>query len=136
LAWFNFSIFAGDKSWVAGVELATASEPPARKPRIWGRHPSGVDPSHSLRCNLLLNLASPRQQSSLGKEKRPAFPSVLLVGRTETTGRLLRAVDDFSRRSHRLVVGRLFAQDCGDDLGADAGETASGETAGETAAGT
>jgi len=26
-AWFNFSIFAGDKSWVAGVELATASEP-------------------------------------------------------------------------------------------------------------
>jgi ATP-dependent DNA helicase RecG len=45
-AWFNFSIFAGDKSWVAGVELATASEPPARKPRIWGRRPSGVDPSH------------------------------------------------------------------------------------------
>gem|GEM_PF-3704189 len=38
-AWFNFSIFAGDKSWVAGVELATASEPPARKPRIWGRRP-------------------------------------------------------------------------------------------------
>jgi len=45
-AWFNFSMFAGDKSWVAGVELATASEPPARKPRIWGRRPSGVDPSH------------------------------------------------------------------------------------------
>jgi len=43
---FNFSIFAGDKSWVAGVELATASEPPARKPRIWGRRPPGVDPSH------------------------------------------------------------------------------------------
>jgi hypothetical protein len=32
-AWFNFSVFAGDKSWVAGVELATDSEPPARKPR-------------------------------------------------------------------------------------------------------
>jgi len=31
---------------VAGVELATASEPPARKPRIWGRRPAGVDPSH------------------------------------------------------------------------------------------
>jgi len=31
-AWFDVS----DKSWVAGVELATASEPPARKPRIWG----------------------------------------------------------------------------------------------------
>jgi hypothetical protein len=45
-AWFNFSIFAGDKSWVAGVELATASEPPARKPRIWGRRPAGVDRSH------------------------------------------------------------------------------------------
>jgi hypothetical protein len=52
--WFNISIFAGDKSWVAGVELATASEPPARRPRIRGRRPSGVDP---LRCNLLLNRA-------------------------------------------------------------------------------
>ena len=30
LASFNVSIFAGDKSGVAGVELATASEPPAR----------------------------------------------------------------------------------------------------------
>ncbi len=45
-AWFNFSIFGGVKSWVAGVELATASEPPARKPRICGRRPSGGDPSH------------------------------------------------------------------------------------------
>ena len=27
---------AGDDSWVAGIELATASEPPARRPRIWG----------------------------------------------------------------------------------------------------
>ena len=27
---------AGDDSWVAGIELATASEPPAQKPRIWG----------------------------------------------------------------------------------------------------
>jgi hypothetical protein len=51
------TIFAGDKSGVAGVELATASEPPARKPRIWGRRPSGVDPSDPLRCDLLLNLA-------------------------------------------------------------------------------
>ena len=40
-AWFNLSIVAGNKSWVAGVELATASEPPARKPRTWGRSPSG-----------------------------------------------------------------------------------------------
>ncbi|HEX3447156.1 MAG TPA: hypothetical protein VHS97_02830 [Isosphaeraceae bacterium] len=59
-AWFNFSIFAGEKSWVAGVELATVSEPPARLPRIWGRRPSGVDPSHPLRCNQLLNLAGKR----------------------------------------------------------------------------
>jgi hypothetical protein len=63
-AWFNFSIFAGNKSWVAGVELATASEPPARKPRIWGRRPSGVDPSHPLRCNLLLNLARAARDDS------------------------------------------------------------------------
>jgi len=45
-AWFKFSICGGDKTWVAGVKLATASEPPARKPRTWGRRPSGVDPSH------------------------------------------------------------------------------------------
>src|SRR5271157_261435 len=32
--------------WVAGVELATASEPPARRPRIWGPRPAGVDPCH------------------------------------------------------------------------------------------
>jgi hypothetical protein len=67
-AWFNLSMFAGNKSWlggwVAGVELATASEPPARKPRIWGRRPSGVDPSHPLRCNLLLNLAVPSRSLS------------------------------------------------------------------------
>src|SRR5208337_672678 len=37
---------AGDDRWVAGSELATASEPPARRPRIWWRCPSGVDPSH------------------------------------------------------------------------------------------
>src|SRR5271157_1311202 len=37
---------AGDDSWVAGIELATASALPARRPRIWGRCPSGVDPSH------------------------------------------------------------------------------------------
>jgi hypothetical protein len=58
VARFNFSIFAGDKCWVAGVELTTANEPPARKPQIWGRRPSADDPSHPLRCNLLLNLAN------------------------------------------------------------------------------
>src|SRR5260370_14990427 len=43
---FKFADLAGDKSWVAGVELATASEPPVRRPRIWGRRPPAVDPSH------------------------------------------------------------------------------------------
>jgi len=32
--------------WVAGVELAIAREPPARRPRIWGLRPAGVDPCH------------------------------------------------------------------------------------------
>src|SRR5271166_1534467 len=56
---------AGDDSWLAGIELATASEPPARRPRIWGRCPSGVDPSHPtplsiLRCSSTSqNLARP-----------------------------------------------------------------------------
>ena len=57
---------------MAGVKLATASEPPARKPRIWGRGPSGVDPSHPLWCNLLLNLAELSTHSgvlNVGTEK-------------------------------------------------------------------
>ncbi len=45
LAWFNSRIFAGDKSGVAGVELAIASEPPARQPRIWGRRPRASTPA-------------------------------------------------------------------------------------------
>ena len=51
-AWFNSRILAGDKSGVAGVELATASEPPARRPRIWGRRPQPP-----LSCDLRLNHA-------------------------------------------------------------------------------
>src|SRR5208282_3503700 len=46
---------AGDDRWVAGIDLATASKPPVLRPRIWGRCPSGVDPSHPLSCNPLLN---------------------------------------------------------------------------------
>jgi hypothetical protein len=38
-AWFKVATLAGGNSWVAGVELAIASEPPARRPRIWGRRP-------------------------------------------------------------------------------------------------
>ncbi len=45
-AWFNISMLEGGKTWVAGVERAKASEPAVRKPRTWGRRPSGVDPSH------------------------------------------------------------------------------------------
>ena len=58
VAKFNFNTFAGDKCWVAGVELATANAPPSRKPQIWGRRPSADDPSHPRRSNLLLNLAN------------------------------------------------------------------------------
>ena len=47
---------AGDDSWVAGIELATASEPPARRPRIWGRC-LGCRPQPPLSCNPLLNHA-------------------------------------------------------------------------------
>ncbi len=36
-AWFNFSSFAGPRSWVAGVELATASKPPTRRVQRGGR---------------------------------------------------------------------------------------------------
>ena len=45
-AFFKFSTVVCDRSWMAGVELAPASEPPARRPPSWGRHPPGVDPRH------------------------------------------------------------------------------------------
>src|SRR5271157_4673125 len=50
---------------VAGVELATASEPPARQPRIWGRRPSGVGrrPQPPLSCELRLNHARLNERS-------------------------------------------------------------------------
>ncbi|MGO9921422.1 MAG: hypothetical protein ACLQIB_42865 [Isosphaeraceae bacterium] len=56
LARFNFRIFGGDKTWVVGVELTPADEPPARKPRSCARRPLGVDPGPPLRRALLLNL--------------------------------------------------------------------------------
>jgi len=43
-AWFSVTSLADDKRWVAGVELAIASEPPARRPRIWGASSSGRRP--------------------------------------------------------------------------------------------
>ena len=39
-AWFNSRIFAGDKSGVAGVELATASEPPSAPASDLGASPA------------------------------------------------------------------------------------------------
>jgi hypothetical protein len=49
---FNSSIFAGDMSWVAGVELATASEPPGAEASDLGAWPFGRPPQPPLRCNL------------------------------------------------------------------------------------
>ena len=46
-AWFKIIDTAGDKSRVAGVELAIASEPPVRRPQIWGRRPPGVYPRNA-----------------------------------------------------------------------------------------
>jgi hypothetical protein len=81
-AWFNFSIFAGDKSWVAGVELATASEPPARKPRIWGRRPRASTPA-TPRCNLLLNHA----RHSIVMKRHGPPPTATPRGRLQGTMR-------------------------------------------------
>ena len=83
MAWFNVSIFEVDKSGVAGVELATASEPPARTPRIWGRRPSGVDASRPLTRNLLLNLAAwiALRWRQVKREQRCAIRCVLSAGR-------------------------------------------------------
>ncbi len=54
---FNFSAFGGDKTWVAGVELAPAGEPLAHKPRTLGASPFGRQPQPPLRCDLLLKHA-------------------------------------------------------------------------------
>ena len=55
--WFNSRIFAGDKSGgVDGVELATASEPPARASDL-GASPFGRRPPPPLSCDLRLNHA-------------------------------------------------------------------------------
>ena len=64
-AWFKFSIFGGDRTWVAGVELATASEPPAPSlgpggvalrastpatPEVW----PALEPFRNPRCSFLI----------------------------------------------------------------------------------
>ena len=53
-AWFNSRMFAGDKSGVAGVELATASEPPGASLGSGGvalRASTPATPSCDLRLN-------------------------------------------------------------------------------------
>ncbi len=45
-AWFNFSIFAGDKSWVAGVGAGDSQRAPSAEASDLGASPSGVDPSY------------------------------------------------------------------------------------------
>ena len=66
---------------MAGVELATAGEPPAHKPRIWGRRPAGVDPSHPLRCNPLINLARYTRATLWPFESPPGAPADEIGGR-------------------------------------------------------
>ena len=55
-AWFNSGIFASDKSGMAGVELAPASEPPAPASDL-GASPFGRRPQAPLSCDLRLNHA-------------------------------------------------------------------------------
>ncbi len=57
-AWFNFRISEGDGSWVAGVKLATASDPPVAqssdlRASPFGRQPQ-PPPSYHLRLNRAL----------------------------------------------------------------------------------
>ena len=56
-AGFNCRIFAGEKSGVAGVELATASEAPARQPADLGASPFRRRPQPPLSCDLRFNHA-------------------------------------------------------------------------------
>ena len=85
-AWFNSRIFAGDKSGVAGVELATASEPPSAPASDLGASPLGRRPQPPLSCDLRLNHAlsrgavrayCPRRNSSCSPPIRrgPGFSS-------------------------------------------------------------
>jgi hypothetical protein len=53
------NVVGPDSGWVAGVELAIASEPPARRPRIWGVALRASTPV-TLSCNPLLNHALPQ----------------------------------------------------------------------------
>jgi len=102
-AWFNFSIFAGDKSWVAGVELATAGEPPARKPRIWGGVALRASTPATPRCNLLLEPCR-FVRRFLGRRHviREALPDAIALSR------LACRVPTFVGQDSNLVVGRII----------------------------
>ena len=72
-AWFIFSIFAGDKSWVAGVELAAAGEPRVRKPRIWGVALRALTPA-TPRCDRPFEPCLDRDEESRCKQREGARP--------------------------------------------------------------
>jgi len=84
-------IIAGDKTWVAGVELVTASEPPTRKPGIWGRRPFGRRPQPPLRRDLFLN-----QAATVPIQARRA---------SEGTGSATRSDQDCAQHSARAPTG-------------------------------
>ncbi len=65
--WFNSRIFAGGQRGVAGVELATVSEPPARKPGDLGASPCGRRPQPPLICDLRVNRAAWRREPQVGQ---------------------------------------------------------------------
>ena len=68
---------AGDKLWVAGVELAEPASP-RRRPRTRGRRPPVADPSHPGDPHLNQARAPSRPQRQLVGEFGPSL--IFLVG--------------------------------------------------------
>ena len=106
------------RGWVAGVELASASEPPAREASDLGASPSGrrPQPPLSLRCNLLLNharmgLSSTRREASdlgalpFGRRLQPPLSCDPLFNHAETRGAPGQlAGDEFPENCERATV--------------------------------
>jgi hypothetical protein len=81
---FNGSNLACSQVTRAGWGRAGDSQraPGAEASDLGGRRPSGVDPSHSLRCNLLVNLAGRPQTTRVEHSAEyglTLFPRILLV---------------------------------------------------------
>ncbi len=66
---FKVAALAGDNSWGWG-RGGNSRRAPARRPRIWGRRPPGVDPD-TLSCNPLLNHARIRGKNWTLLRRRP-----------------------------------------------------------------